>query len=126
MIIRSGDFRFGAYLSQPPLPTCVWSGSPACFIFSLTLDLKIPFHARHVLGGESLQEPMAMFVQPDHLFLGNGDLSLEGDLRQGSTELENCYGLGIEEKSPEAQCLLAGTPFFTIDDLEAWAILNEQ
>jgi hypothetical protein len=123
VVIQSGDFRFGAFLSHPPLPTCSWSGNPSCFLFSLTLDLKIPFHARHVLGDTlASSDPCAMFVQPDRIFLGNGDLTIDGGLDRGTSELENCYGMGMEEHSVEAMCLLAGAPFFSIDALEVWCL----
>jgi hypothetical protein len=141
-LIRAGDYRFGVYLSHPPLPTCAWSGSPSCFLFSLTLDIKIPYHARHhssnnnnnnnniaILGdshnSNSFQEPNAMFVQPDRIFFGNGDLTIENNLENGTSELENSYGLGMEEHSVEALCLLAGTPFFIIDELEVWSLVPQ-
>lgn len=134
IVLRSGDYRFGVYLSHAPVPTCSWAGSPSCFLFSLTLDLKIPFHARHSIvktgstpghansEASALQEPAAMFVQPDKLFVGNGDFTLDASLETGSSELENCYGLGMETQSVEAMCLLAGTPIFTVDELEVWSL----
>lgn len=123
-MIQSGDFRFGAFLSHPPLPTCAWSGNPSCFLFSLTLDIKIPFHARHILGDTNLStaDPCAMFVQPDRIFLGNGDLTIDSGLDRGTSELENSYGMGMDEHSVEAMCLLAGAPFFEIDELEVWCL----
>ena len=36
------DFVFGAYLGHP---LGAWSGSPACFLFSSTLSLKLPVRA---------------------------------------------------------------------------------
>lgn len=125
-MIRSGDYRFGAYLSHPPLPTSIWSGSPACFLFSLTLNLKIPFHARHVLGdiSSSLEEPLAFLCEHNLLFIGNGDLSIDEGLTNGSSELENSYGLGFQPKSASSMCLLAGSPIFTIDDVEVWTIYS--
>eukprot|EP01033_Poteriospumella_lacustris_P007176 gene7176-5167_t len=124
LVIQSGDFRFGAFLSHPPLPTCAWSGNPSCFLFSLTLDIKIPFHARHILGDTNLStaDPCAMFVQPDRIFLGNGDLTIDSGLDRGTSELENSYGMGMDEHSVEAMCLLAGAPFFEIDELEVWCL----
>ena len=98
-------------------------GSPSCFIFSLTLDLKIPFHARQILGETNLQEPMALFCHGDRIFIGNGDLSIDDKLMSGSSELENSYGLGMEAHSTEAMCLLAGSPVFPISDIELWTII---
>jgi len=85
--------------------------------------MKVPYHARQVPGGDSkLQEPMALYGQDDRLFIGNGDLTIGADLLGGTSEIENCYGLGLEEQSSEAMCLLAGAPVFRIDELEVWTI----
>ena len=61
-------------------------------------------------------------MQPDAIFIGNGDLSIDAELLSGSSELENFYGMNITPRSPEALCLLAGTPVFNIDLLEVWAV----
>ena len=132
MLIKSGDFSFGAYLTHQIAPTCTWTGSPSCFLFTSTLGLKVPYHARTRTGAElSMQQttatvaaPLAFFVQPDAIFIGNGDLSIDADLMSGSSELENSFGCGSVPRSPEALCLLAGTPLFNIDVLEVWAIFN--
>ena len=142
LLIKSGDFAFGAYLTHQIAPTCSWAGSPSCFLFSATLGLKVPYHARTAGGlgsgggggnnnnnnGNGNQQlspastPLAYFVQPDAIFIGNGDLSIDGELLTGSSELENYYGCGAGPRSPEALCLLAGTPVFNIDVLELWAV----
>lgn len=114
--------RFGAYLSHAPVPTSSWTGSPSCFLFSLTLNIKIPYSARHVLG-ESMSEPMALFAHGDRVFIGNGDLSLDSKLASGTTEIENSYGIGLNPHSDEAMCLLAGTPVFPIHELELWTMI---
>ena len=113
------------------MPGNVWSGNPSCFLYSISLDIKLPYHARGLLdqNNENLNNssvisstPLAFFAQPDTFFVGNGDLCLESDLLSGSSELENCYGCGLTPHSPEACCLLAGSPIFTIDMLEVWSI----
>ena len=127
LLIKSGDFSFGAYLTHQLAPTCAWTGSPSCFLFSSTLGLKLPYHAR--TAAEATQgapvspgSPLAYFVQPDAIFIGNGDLSIDAELASGSSELENFYGVGCAPRSPEALCLLAGTPVFNIDAVEVWSI----
>eukprot|EP00981_Chlorochromonas_danica_P002113 scaffold424_cov165-Ochromonas_danica.AAC.13 len=122
LLIRSGEFRFGAYLSHSPSPSCCWQGTPACFLFSLTLNLKVPYHARQSTAENALREPMALYGQDDRLFIGNGDLTIDGNLKSGTSEVENSYGLGLEPQSQEAMCLLGGSPAFHIDDLEVWSI----
>lgn len=119
---------FGAYLSHQILPSCAWTGSPSCFLFNLTLDVKLPYHARTAYGNvaEGMTArgvtPLAFYVQSDTLYLGNGDLTLEDTLQRGSSELENTYGCGMPPHSPEALCMLAGSPLFDIDIVEVWAI----
>jgi len=132
----------GAYLSHHIIPSANWSGSPSCFLFSITLDMKLPYHARELLkhrdnlndssyGGESGSNttssyvnttPLAFYAQPDIFYVGNGDLCIENDLLNGSSEIENCYGCGLMTPCKEACCFLAGSPFFTIDVLEVFAI----
>ena len=105
--------------------------------------MKLPYHARELLkhrdnsndssnGGESGSNttssyvnttPLAFYAQPDDIFyVGNGDLCIENDLLNGSSEIENCYGCGLMTPCKEACCFLAGSPFFTIDVLEVFAI----
>jgi hypothetical protein len=83
----------------------------------------IPFHARHILGESTIQEPMALFANGDRIFIGNGDLSIDAQLLSGTTELENSYGIGLKLHSDETMCLLAGTPVFTIDDMEVFTMV---
>mgnify|MGYP006199078489 CR=1 FL=1 len=127
LVIKSGDFAFGAYLTHQLAATNAWTGSPSCFLFSSTLGLKLPYHAR--TASEAAQgapvsptSPLAYFVQADAIFIGNGDLSIDAELSSGSSELENFYGIGCTPRSPEALCMLAGTPVFNIDAVEVWSI----
>jgi hypothetical protein len=137
LLIKSGEFSFGAYLTHQLAATCAWTGSPSCFLFSNTLSLKIPYHARTAAavtgtalgvpgtsGAVTANSPLAYFVQPDAIFIGNGDLSIDGELLSGTSELENFYGINMTPRCPEALCLLAGTPVFNIDVLEVWAITS--
>ena len=125
------------------MPSANWSGSPSCFLFSITFDLKLPYHARELFkdrdnsGGNNNNNnnndllttssyinstPLAFYAQPDTFFIGNGDLCLENVLLTCSSEIEYCYGCGLVIPSAESCCLLAGTPFFTIDVLEVFAV----
>lgn len=119
------------------MPSANWSGSPSCFLFSITLDLKLPYHARELLKDRDNNKsknndltslnyinstPLAFYAQPDTFYIGNGDLCLENNLLSGSSEIENCYGCGLVISSAESCCLLAGTPFFPIDVLEVFAV----
>jgi hypothetical protein len=121
MVVRSGDYVFGAYSSHPIILKGDWSGGPACFLFSLTLDLKIPYHARS-LPEELEDEMLAFYAERDLLTFGNHDLVIGNLIREGECDLEHVFGLGLHVDSPEAACLLAGSAQFTIDDLEVWGI----
>lgn len=122
LLIQSGEFVFGAYLSHPLRVTGTgWAGSPACFVFSVTFDVKMPYHARNPPDGASLKRPVAFLAEREKLCVGNGDLVIhDGGL--GQSALENCYGMGLTFASSEAGCFLAGQKEFPIDELELWAI----
>ena len=112
---------FGGYFSHPLILSGSWAGGPASFLFSVTLDLKIPFHARS-LPEECNGALDAFLVERDLLTIGNNDLVIGNALREGESDLEHVFGVGLEFDSPEARCLLAGRSQFTIDDLEIWAV----
>lgn len=114
----------GSYLSQAIIPVNAWAGSPSCFLFSCSLNLKVPYHARTAASLDECQGPFAFFAQSDYLFIGDGDLTIDEELKYGSSELENCYGLGLERSSREALCVMAGRPLFGIEHLELWSIYN--
>ena len=121
LVIRSGDYIFGGYFSHPLILSGSWSGGPASFLFSVTLDLKIPYHAR-CLPEECNGSMDAFLVERDLLTIGNNDLVIGNALREGESDLEHVFGVGLDFDSPEARCLLAGRHQFTIDDVEVWAI----
>lgn len=89
--------------------------------------MKFPYHARQsgiVSGGvNQLHEPLAFYCQPDRLFIGNGDLSIDFSFSSGTSELENTYGIGLDIGSKVAMCALAGSPVFPIHEFEAWSVL---
>ena len=123
--IKSGDFVFGAYLSHPIHLTGVWSGSPSCFIFSSTLGLKFSYHGRHTpekYYEDGTLGPAAFFADLDQMLIGNGDMALNATLTLGTSNLEHCYGLGLDKDGDEAKVLLAGAPNFQIDVIEVWGI----
>lgn len=120
--MRSKEFVFGAYLSHSIHLTGGWSGGPACFLFSLTLDVKLSYHARNA-PAEASGIPVAFLVERDQLSIGNGDLVLLSNLIEGYSEVEQCYGIGLAAGSMEAKAFLAGSPSFEIDELEVWAVL---
>lgn len=118
-IVRSGQFKFGAYLNQAVTLTNGWTGSATCFLYSLTLDLKIPYQSK--LKDEEMK---IFFGQWEKISMGDGDLVINQNLETGSSSLENSFGIGLKKDDYETQCLLAGGQQFTIDALEVWAVVN--
>ncbi len=125
LVVQSGSYTFGCYLSAPLVLTGRWCGSPASFLFSLTLDVKIPYHGERVpeLDGPDSSHSYAFYADIDRLLVGNGDLVIDSSLREGSSDLEGCYGAGLEVGGVEAAHLLAGSVKFPIDDVEVWALM---
>jgi hypothetical protein len=127
IVVQSGDFVFGAYLSHPLRvhSTPAWAGSPACFVFSVTLDVKCSFHGRQAatetVTASQTTLPSSFKCERDKLMIGNGDLIIK-DGGRGESNLEKCYGLGLAPESPEALTMLAGAHEFAIDNIEVWSI----
>ena len=106
------------------------------FPFQHHFRYEVPHHARELLkhrdnsndssyGGEGGSNttsryvnttPLAFYAQPD-IYVGNGDLCIENDLLNGSNDL-----FILMTPCKDACCFLAGSPFFTIDVLEVFAI----
>ena len=124
-------------------------GGPRCFLFSLTLDLKIPFQgrrtdpddaalaaaqqradeqppdaasgAREVLDCLRASEDGGLcFGARDLVLLAGGEAAARG--ANCSSSLEWSYSIGLRPDSPEAACLLAGQPTFALDALEVWRV----
>ena len=116
-ITRSGQFKFGGYLNQSISLSNGWTGSASCFLYSLTLDLKIPYQSK-LQGGEM----KVYFGEWEKVSIGDGDLILNQSLEFGSSHIENSFGIGLNKTDSQCLCLLAGAGEFTIDALECWAI----
>jgi hypothetical protein len=122
MLIETMLSKFGAYLSHPLMLTGNWSGSAACFLFSITWDLKFPYHGRNAAQSNGLSSFLAA---RESFKMGRGDLTLAGDLRYGSSSLENCFGLGSSNKAADKDkiaSMLSGAGDFAIDKVEVWSI----
>lgn len=124
IIIQSGLYKFGVYLSHPIHINGSWTGGPSCFIFSITLDIKLSYHARNPPDATTANDtPIAFLVDRERLTIGNNDLIINQDIESGSSNIEGCFGFGnFTYNSKQSKCFLAGTNKFTIDQLEVWSI----
>ena len=123
LVMSSGQFKFGVYLSHSVSMPQNWVGNPASFMFSITLSLKIPYHGkRPPIGRERGSVPSVLFCGYDHLEVGNGDLHIGEDLTECSSELEGCFGVGIARGHELNMNVLAGLHNFRLNHFELWLI----
>ena len=124
VILRSGEFTCGAYVSQGISNSGKWIGSPSCFLFSTSLDLKMTYNGKNPpVKIKSNFTSFGCFADGEHLEFGNGDLYIEADLMTGHSEVEGCYGAGLDRSDALVTELLAGSSPFAIDELEVWLVL---
>lgn len=126
LLVKSDSFTFGSFLSHPLYveenPNSDdghWSGSPSCFLFSITLDTKLSYHGKNPVRTDN---HFAFMTNNQTLVIGNGDLILKDNLKNGSSEIEHCFGIGLGIQSPEAQRFLAGNTDFKLDQVEVWSL----
>ena len=130
IIIRSGEYIFGGYATDQWNFNNERCGNPKGFLFSVTLDVKIPYHGRQkdaksgVISGGGGRRHDCQWSGPDFLSFGIKDLTLRGDFRMCSSEIEHSYSLGVEIGSMESRCLLAGSSVFVADEVEVWSVSN--
>jgi len=128
VVVRSGEYVFGGYATDPWQFDGNRAGNPKGFIFSLTLDVKIPYHGRQkdgqssVMGSNSGRSHDCMWSGPDFLSFGIKDLVLRGDFRVCSSEIEHSYSIGCDIGSLEARSFLAGSSVFVADEIEVWSV----
>ena len=79
---QSGEYVFGGYITSEWRGDGVRFGTPKCFLFSVTLDLKLPYHGRQkssqggMYGMGSVQHDCVMCT-PDMLQFGLKDLTIQ-------------------------------------------------
>ena len=126
IIIRSNNYVMGAYLSHAIRDNNSWTGSPSSYLFSVTLDTKLPFHGKNPVN-KNLTTPVAFIANESKIIIGNNDLVLLNTgsmLKNGTSELESCFGVGLMKNSREANCFLAGASHFPVDQMEIWGIIS--
>jgi hypothetical protein len=125
VIIRSGEYTFGGYASDQWKFDGRRAGNPKGYLFSLTLDTKIPYHGRQkdsqsgIMGGGKQD---CMWAGPDFLGFGIKDLCLRGDFRMCTSEIEHSYSVGLDIGGVEAKSFLAGSNVWVADEVEVWSV----
>ncbi len=127
VIIRSGEYIFGGYATDQWKFDGSRGGNPKGFLFSVTLDMKIPYHGRQkdsqsgVMGGSSGHRHDCMWSGADFMSFGIKDLCLRGDFRMCTSEVEYSYSVGVDLGSIEAKSHLPGSNVFVADEIEVWS-----
>lgn len=84
MLCRSGNYVFGAHISNPWRTDAVRFGNPKCFLFSVTLDVKFPYHGRQKDSRSQMYtsdgpQHDCVLVAPNFLQFGLKDLIMESN-----------------------------------------------
>jgi len=130
VIIRSGEYVFGGYATDQWRFDGGRGGNPKGFLYSVTLDMKIPYHGRQkdsqsgAMGGGAGRKHDCMWSGLDFMGFGIKDLCLRGDFRMCTSEIEHSYSVGLDMGSTEAKCFLAGSSVWVADEIEVWSVTS--
>ncbi len=134
MLIKANGQVFGGFASQPWREDGQSFGNARCFLFSLTKDVKVPFHGRETLPvspatlkyciDNGIQPPKYSVLLSDlkKLQFGVEDLYIDSDFKNCSSSLEHSFGFGLVPGSAEATSFLSGSEKFDIEEIELWGI----
>ena len=128
VVIRSGEYVFGGYSTDQWKFDGSRGGNPKGYLFSITLDCKIPYHGRQkdsqsgVLGGMGGRRHDCIWSGNDFMSFGIKDLCLRGDFTMCSSEIEHSYSIGCEINSRDSKSFLAGSSVFVADEIEVWGV----
>jgi len=139
VVVRANGRVFGGFCDESWRTDGHTFGSADCFLFSSTLDVKIPFVGRQVLSPPPAQDYMDIrhideedmtglrkfaSCQSDKrkMQFGLSDLVLRDDLKSCSSRIESTFGLGLPKQSEETKTFLAGAETFKVDEVELWEI----
>ena len=140
VIIKANGRVFGGYANEPWRTDGTTFGNSKCFLFSISLDIKIPFHGRNTLAPtvkpESNDEEESVMSQqklPSYATLksdeksfqfGVYDLIISNDFKTCSSNLEYTFGCGLQREGGDAKTLLAGSESFQIEEIELWGVMD--
>jgi len=134
LLVKANGRVFGGFASDPWRDDGEFFGTAKCFLFSMDNDVKIPFVGKETLPvSKAMQDfykergmpvPKFSVLTSDmhHVQFGVGDLVLANNFREGASELEHSFGIGLNPENGEAESFLAGGPRFVCDAVELWAI----
>ena len=121
IVFKSGDYVFGAYAPVIIPDDGEYSGTRDAFLFSLTHNLKFPYHGRrHPKGWKGRNAGDAVHGEEDIVSFGVKDLIIPEDMLRCTSSLENSYGFGMPRDVTET--FLAGRHVFSIDEVEIWRV----
>ena len=122
-VARAGEFVFGAYVSETFKTDGAPFGSPRAFLFSLTLDLKLPYHGATALAsaleGAKVKKHGSITATDAKISFGASDFVIDESLSTCASTLEGSFGVGLDDDA--AASLLAGAATFAVDHLEIWS-----
>jgi len=145
LIIKANGRIFGGFVDEPWRGDGHSFGTAKSFLFSVSLDIKVPFQGREAhppppdedyiddlsdLDDETIGElrrPFAVCKSNTSVMqFGTRDLVLRDNFTVCTSDLEHSFGVGAPRGSEEARTLLAGEQTFAVEALELWAIDYEE
>ena len=130
-LTKAGEFVFGCFVSETFRTDGAPFGSPRAFLFSLTLDLKLPYHgatAPPPLDGATAAPPHkakkhgCIRAADTKIAFGASDFVIDESLNTCASTLEGSFGVGLDPD--DADALLAGAKTFAVDHLEIWSVAS--
>ena len=141
VLIKANGRVFGGYANEPWRSDGTTFGNSKCFLFSISLDIKIPFHGRNTLAptvkpennDDEEESVMSQQKLPTYATLksdeksfqfGVYDLVISNDFKTCSSNLEYTFGCGLQREGSDAKTLLAGSESFQIEEIELWGVIE--
>ena len=134
IICKAGGNVFGGYASEQFRSDETSFGDSKTFLFSISHDIKLPFHGRKLLPlppnivGDDIPMEAASTTTPslragsDYIQFGVNDLVLRKGFSNCSSDLENSFGVGMRRGSDESKALLGGAQTFAVDEIELYRV----
>jgi hypothetical protein len=116
-VARSGSYTFGAYSHFGPPHQGLYGGSDKNFLFSVTQDMKIPYHGRRKATKPTLNEVKQVFKE---LHTHDHEETFPGEFGNGETEARHAaeeHLMGLQKNGWESFFIDNKTIRFGVSDL---------